>query len=1216
MSEVDSTLLAEFAAAVEAVPGVERALPVVRHEVRRAPRPTPKKSTVDVKRPEPVAGPPAEVSGGELPLGADDPSTLQEALAAAARLAPDKGIVYIAADGSEDFQSYPQLLADAQRALTGLRRTGIRPGEAVLFQCADKRNFYTAFWACVLGGYVPSPVATPLGYDRENAVTRKLRSSWELLDRPLIVTDERLASAVRGLSVLWDVEDLRVQPLEALASGAESTDWHPAQPDDPAVHVLTSGSTGIPKCVRHAHRSMLARTKGAALLNGFTSDDVSLSWMPSDHVGGVIAYNVGNVVLRHQHVNAEIEAFLADPPVWMDWVHRHRVTNTWAPNFAFSLVAERAAEVSGRDWDLSCLRHICSGGEAVVSRTVHRFLELLTPFGLPATAVQPSFGMSEVSAGVTYSALSAADDTVGTLCVDKATLSGGLRFARPGDPDTITFTDLGPPLPGVRLRIVDDSSAVLPEDHIGRLQISGATVMTGYHRNPEANAASFTADGWFTTGDLGFLHDGRLTLTGRENDLIIIQGANYLSYDIESIVEQVEGTEVTFAAACAYSEPGSQTDKLLVFFVPTSEWIEDQRGTVERIRAKLAREIGLQPDHVIPVDRAHFPKTTSGKIQRTPLLADFRNGRFDDVLRELEDGEEPDGALPDWFFVRTWLPEPVEPVSEAPTGTWLLTADSAGFADELRALLPDLVVGRSADGPVAGVIHVAEGSSARDVVFPVLETLQGQPAPVVLVLTENGVWAQAGDRVDVAKAALPGLVRTAVAERTVPLLRMVDAAREHWASAVAAELRAPAGADLVAYRDGRRLAPKLRPVRPGPELPSALVAGGAYLITGGLGGLGHEVSQYLLAAYQVRLLLIGRSPAGEKLADLRELGDVEYRQVDVSDVDALRAAVTEAELRWGRRLDGVLHLAGSDMTAHGSRLEQHTVARESTAAFDEVYRPKVDGTLALADLLADRPDTLLVLFSSVNGDFGGSSFGAYSSANSFLNGFADHWGHERGRPVRSLVWSMWTDVGMNQGAMAAAARSRGFLGIDASTGLESLLAALPLGHPHLLIGLDGRNDNVIRELAPGQLRGAEVVVAYTADPTITPERLRAELATAAGTLPLPVRFLAMSAIPDDPAEVLAAALAEKSRRGRPFAAPATDLERRLAAVWTEVLGRAEIGRDDLFFDLGGSSLRATQLIARINSALDGQLFVHQLYENPTVGQLAEVLAKQERTATP
>ena len=190
--------------------------------------------------------------------------------------------------------------------------------------------------------------------------------------------------------------------------------------------------------------------------------------------------------------------------------------------------------------------------------------------------------------------------------------------------------------------------------------------MTGYYRNDDANRASFTSDGWFNTGDLAFLDQGRLTITGREKDVIIIRGANYLTYDIESVAEVVDGAETTFVAACGYVPRGAQAEELAVFFVPTSNDVAEQRSAVRAIRDVLSRELGLNADLVVPVRRDQFPKTNSGKIQRAQLTADLMNGVFDEPLARLEADGEPSR----WLYERVWVAEEPPGTAHPAGGVW------------------------------------------------------------------------------------------------------------------------------------------------------------------------------------------------------------------------------------------------------------------------------------------------------------------------------------------------------------------------------------------------------------------------------------------------------------------------------------------------------------------------------------------------------------------
>ncbi len=399
------------------------------------------------------------------------------------------------------------------------------------------------------------------------------------------------------------------------------------------------------------------------------------------------------------------------------------------------------------------------------------------------------------------------------------------------------------------------------------------------------------------------------------------------------------------------------------------------------------------------------------------------------------------------------------------------------------------------------------------------------------------------------------------------------------------------------------------------------MSGGLYLVTGGLGAIAHDIAGYLLAAYGTRLLLVGRSAAtgakADALAELSALGEVMYVQADIADATALAEAVSAAESRWNRTLDGALHLAAADVSGQWTDLEQHTLARASRESFTTQYGAKVAGTLAVASVLESRPKAALVLFGSVNGEFGGRSFGAYSAANTFLVGFADHWRHERGRDVRCLAWSMWKDVGMNRGQSTAPARQRGFRAIDPDDGLRAFLSAAAMPHHYLLIGLDLENPAILAELATDELSAREVLVAYTAQ-GVDAETVHAALEPVLRDIPVPVRLVEVPRIPVDASgavdttQLLLDAVPERPGSRRAYQAPATELERRIAAIWGDVLNRSSVGREDSFFDLGGNSLRATRLLARVGEELGVSLTANQLYENPTVAGLAEVFVSAGR----
>ena len=273
--------------------------------------------------------------------------------------------------------------------------------------------------------------------------------------------------------------------------------------------------------------------------------------------------------------------------------------------------------------------------------------------GLPEHVMQPAFGMAEVCTCMTYNNIYSAGSN---LRVTKASLQvNELRVvaeseARAGE--ALAFMDLGPASPGVEIRIcAEDGVTALRERQVGRFQIKGACVMKGYHDHPQANAESFVGDGWFDSGDLGFLHDGRLYLTGRAKEVIIIRGANYYCYEVEDVVTQVPGTVAARVAATSAYNDSIGTEELLLFFVPDAEVVSEaavamlERGEgllpevhalISAVRTHVTKVLSLSPRCVIPVIDEKFHRTTSGKIQRGAFLKDFKSGLHARALAALD----------------------------------------------------------------------------------------------------------------------------------------------------------------------------------------------------------------------------------------------------------------------------------------------------------------------------------------------------------------------------------------------------------------------------------------------------------------------------------------------------------------------------------------------------------------------------------------------------
>lgn len=1208
------------------------------------------------------------ISHGGLLAEADGPATLAAALHRACLKSPEKGIAFVERDGSEKFQAYPDLLTAAQRVLAGLKEAALKPGDKVIFQLDGHRDFVATFWGCVLGGFVPVPIAVSTTYAEVNSTVRKLQNAWEMFERPLIVTSRALHPAVSSLSDLLNLDGLRVSIFEDLNSKEPDADWHRSQPHDLAILLLTSGSTGIPKAVMQSHQSLLHRSAASAQTNHFSSQEVSLNWFPLDHVGGIVMFHIRDVYLCCQQIQVQTEFILSDPLRWLDLIERHRVTVTWAPNFAYGLINSQAERVQARRRDLASLRFILNGGEAIVAKTARRFLELLRPHGLPATAMHPAWGMSETASGITYSP----------------------RFTLESTSDEDPFVEVGSPIPGISLRIVDAQNRLAEEGAVGSLQVKGASITSGYYGNRELNDEAFTEDGWFKTGDLGFLRDGRLTITGRDKDVIIINGANFYSHEIEAAVEEIAEVETSYTAACAVRDSSADTDQLAIFFQPKCSADNRVAELLRVIPRTLLKTMGINPAYLIPLPKEKIPKTSIGKIQRSQLSERFAAGEFDDVLKRVDILDGNANTLPDWFFDKAWRRREISTLEpQAGAGQSLVFVDQRGLgtllcaelnrpirrcviveagsefsrinkfhyridennrADYLRlmqclaqdALAIDQLLHLWTYDEGAGDLSnwdEIERSLARGVysllfLVQALNQAPGSRFSTRLYAVSNRAQpVRETEMVCCGKAAMLGLMKTVSQELPWIDCRHIDLpgeSSEQDAAWVLRELQTVHREKEVAYRGGERWVARLRKLDMRREtiLESPVKKNGMYLVSGGLGGIGLEISKYLLKYYGAKLLLLGRTSPAEKgiaavaseKADLfsqRRLaleamgGEVIYEPVDVCNFQELEAAVRRAENRWQGCLDGVIHLAGV--------YRENPIVNETRDSLAALLRPKVLGTWTLHQLRRHRPDMLFIHFSSVNGFFGGANVGAYAAANSFLDAFSHCQRYETSRRTYCFSWSMWDEIGMSRNyPLKELTRARGYYALSAAQGLHSFLVGLHHGKTHLFVGLNDGNREIRKYIEPA--RPLQKITAYwiaRSDQPGAAEFRKCLVGDRFGTATT-CEFVQLETMPltsdgeiDMP--LVAAGGASAERRAREPIAPRTELERRIAVLWQEVFAAPQFSIHDNFFDAGGDSLMAMRLLSRLREVFSVDMSLRRFFEVPTVAELAAAIGASTTT---
>ncbi|MBG9792898.1 hypothetical protein ABD76_10515, partial [Paenibacillus dendritiformis] len=818
----------------------------------------------------------AYVYGGDIDVRPGDPAAIADVLLRACQISGHKELVFVSNQGQEESVTYNGLLADAKRVLHGLQQTGLRPQQHILFQFRNHRSFITAFWACALGGYIPVPVAPAPVYHERNSAVMRLRNAWEMLNEPPILTDDELSGPLQELTALWQTTGLVIRNIEDLKQGDAAAEIYAAGPDDIVLCLLTSGSTGVPKIVQHASGSVLHFAKATCVFNQLDEEDVYLNWMPLDHVGGLVLFHLLSTYAACRQVIASIDEFIANPVVWLDWMDHYRTTICFAPNFAYGLLPACKEAISSRQWDLSSMRWFINGGEAVVASTAQQFLQLLEPHGLRGDTMLPAYGMSETSSGIVYSHLFTADSQSGIHRIDKTTLGSTVQYAEEHDQSASTFTELGYPIPGMAFRIVDMVDRILPERQIGRLQVKGPTIMKGYFRNEPANEAAFTSDGWFNTGDTGFLDQGRLTLVGREKDVIIMNGNNYYNYELEAFIEEIPGVERSYAAACAVWDEEAGTDALAVFIVPQSREEAFCRQLIADIKQHLNRQFGIQPKTILLVEKQDIAKTNSGKIQRERLTKQLVGGQFDAVMKKWDLILANEHTLPDWFVEPVWMESSLSEIeiarSEAPgnertirkliigapsrltdalkgggmgeqaiwaspghtferqdANTYCFRPDE--FHDYLSLLQSVLADGEDAWHIIHGLNYAEEQmciASVQDLrasqtrgshsLLMLVKAVHQSNVPVsqISLITSDAFMLHREELPAIGHSTLPGIVHTVNKEYPHIRCRLIDiSSQEHFdTAALIAELNAPDFPELTALRQGKRYVQRLQKLDP------------------------------------------------------------------------------------------------------------------------------------------------------------------------------------------------------------------------------------------------------------------------------------------------------------------------------------------------------------------------------------------------------------------
>jgi acyl-CoA synthetase (AMP-forming)/AMP-acid ligase II len=542
-------------------------------------------------------------------------------------------LTYLEGENEAREVSFGELYERALGILYHLQRLGARRGDKLIVFLGSNEQFIDVFWAAILGGIVPVPVALGISEEHRHKLLRIARR----LGAPFIYTErrslERIGTFAAQVGESQVFEELRRRAflVDDLDDISRAGNLERVRPDDTAFIQFSSGSTSEPKGVVLTHGNIIANCYGATEAAGFTEDDVSLSWMPLTHDMGLIGFHLVMFANRvHAHF-MPTELFIRRPLLWLTFAARVRASILCAPNFGYKHYLKVLGDRPVDGLDLSAVRLIFNGAEPISVELCEEFLTRLAPAKLARNAMYPVYGLAEASLAVSFPPVGAPMRTI-TLNRHRMGVGNPVELVDASDRDAVRLVSEGQAIPYCRVRIADDEDRELPPDRIGHVHMTGENVTRGYYDDPQANAAAFTADGWLRTGDLGLTHGGELYISGRAKEIIFVNGQNYYPHDLETLAQRVPGLELGKVVAAGVRPRGGEIEQLVVFVLHRGS-MEDFLPLATQLARLINEQTGLEVAEVIPVKRV--PKTTSGKVQRHLLEESYADGEFDAELREL-----------------------------------------------------------------------------------------------------------------------------------------------------------------------------------------------------------------------------------------------------------------------------------------------------------------------------------------------------------------------------------------------------------------------------------------------------------------------------------------------------------------------------------------------------------------------------------------------------
>ena len=521
---------------------------------------------------------------------------------------------------------YKKLQKEAQSLARRLLGLGARRGTRVALVADTHPDFMRTFFACQYAGLVPVPLAAPIQLGARQDYAGQLQRLLKVCKAEIAIASESflpyLMKAAAGLNLKFCGGTKAFIHLPE-----EDVQLHPSGSNELAYLQFTSGSTRFPRGVMISQKTVMSNLSNLiGLVTRVQDSDRAVSWLPFYHDMGLVGMVLAPMASQISVDYLSPRDFAMRPRLWPKLMSQNQATISFGSALGYQLCRQRLRPKDIKELDLSAWRLAAVGSETINPETMTRFAAALAPAGFNEKALVVGYGMAECSLAVSFS-----QPGKGLTIdhIDPAILAAKHQ-AIPVDPAkdkgayaTKNAVSCGQPIPEYQIQVRDGQGTVLPERHVGTLYVRGPSVMSGYFDNENATRGVLSDDGWLNTGDLAYIAKNNIFITGREKDLLIVNGRWVWPQDIESIAEQQP--EVRMGDAAAISVPGEDGKEMAVLLLQCRNPAQTkQSGLPLQIQRLIRRKFGIDCKIEL-VSRHTLPRTTSGKLARAKARQEYIN---------------------------------------------------------------------------------------------------------------------------------------------------------------------------------------------------------------------------------------------------------------------------------------------------------------------------------------------------------------------------------------------------------------------------------------------------------------------------------------------------------------------------------------------------------------------------------------------------------------